>query len=169
MQSCERLSIVPSEQFLIISIKRQRLYLFSNTLLQKTYIVSTSKEPPSCQENSFGTPLGLHKVAEKIGDGVPLGTVFKARVAQDYTYLEADAKERVQNLITSRIIRIQGLDPALNLNGRQDSYQRYIYIHGTNHEEQLGHPFSQGCIELSNLDCLDLFERLYADSLIWIE
>ena len=169
VQSCKRLSIVPSHQFLIISISQQKLFLFSNELLVKSYTLSTSINKPSCLKDSFGTPLGLHKIAEKIGDGVEKGTVFKARIAQDYTYWEAPISEQSENLITSRIIRIKGLDPELNLHGDHDSFNRYIYIHGTNHEDQLGKPFSKGCIELSNDDCIALFECVQLGSLIWIE
>tara|TARA_E500000178_G_C16978905_1_gene734761 strand:+ start:971 stop:1336 length:366 start_codon:yes stop_codon:yes gene_type:complete len=120
-------------------------------------------------ENSFGTPLGLHQVEEKIGEGVPIDTVFKGRVSQSYTYEEASKEEQLTNLITTRIIRIKGLDPNLNLGDPHDTFNRYIYIHGTNHEERLGQPFSKGCIELSNQDCLDLFSLVNPGDQIWIE
>ena len=42
-------------------------------------------------------------------------------------------------------------------------------MHGTNHEDRLGKPFSKGCIELSNDDCIDLFQNVQLGSLIWIE
>ncbi|MDG1702093.1 MAG: L,D-transpeptidase [Opitutae bacterium] len=168
-QSCEALSILPSRQQIIISIKRQSLYLINEDNLVKEYIVSTSKNPPSCLENSYGTPLGLHCIEEKIGNGEPIGTVFKGRVAQDYTYEQAPQFEQATNLITTRILRIKGLDPDLNLGDPHDSYNRYIYIHGTNHEERLGKPFSKGCIELANKDCMDLFSLVHSGDLIWIE
>ena len=151
------MSILPSTQQIIISIKNQSLYFLNQDSLIKQYTVSTSKNPPSCLENSFGTPLGLHQVEEKIGEGVPIDTVFKGRVSKCYTYEEASKEEQLTNLITTRIIRIKGLDPNLNLGDPHDTFNRYIYIHGTNHEERLGQPFSKGCIELSNQDCLDLF------------
>ena len=37
---------------------------------------------------------------------------------------------------------------------------RYIYIHGTNHEDALGQPVSHGCVRMANADMIDLFERL---------
>ena len=168
-QSCEALSILPSTQQIIISIKNQSLYFLNQDSLIKQYTVSTSKNPPSCLENSFGTPLGLHQVEEKIGEGVPVDTVFKGRVSQGYTYEEASKEEQLTNLITTRIIRIKGLDPNLNLGDPHDTFNRYIYIHGTNHEERLGQPFRKGCIELSNQDCLDLFFLVNPGDQIWIE
>lgn len=94
--------------------------------------------------------------------------VFKGRVAQGYTYEEAPEAEQEKNLITTRILRIKGLQPGINLGDPHDSYNRYIYLHGTNHEDRLGHPFSSGCIELSNIDIIDLFNKIQLNTLIWI-
>jgi hypothetical protein len=41
-----------------------------------------------------------------------------------------------------------------------DSRERYIYLHGTNHEAELGRPASHGCIRLANAAILELFERV---------
>lgn len=163
------MSILPSRQQIIISIKNQKLYLIDQSKLIQQYTISTSKNPPSCLENSYGTPIGLHCIEEKIGEGTPIGTVFKGRVSQGYTYNEASKEERLTNLITTRIIRIKGQEPKLNLGDPHDTYNRYIYIHGTNHEERLGKPFSKGCIEISNQDCLELFSLVNLGDHIWIE
>ena len=167
-QCCKALSILPSTQQIIISIENQKLYLLNQGTLIKQFTISTSKNPPSCLDNSFGTPLGLHSVEEKIGEDEPIGTVFKGRVSQGYTYKEASNEEQLINLITTRIIRLKGLDPSKNLGNPNDTYNRYIYIHGTNHEERLGQPFSNGCIELSNQDCLELFSLVNLGDYIWI-
>jgi len=39
-----------------------------------------------------------------------------------------------------------------------DSEGRFIYIHGTNHEAEIGSPVSHGCIRLSNTDVINLFD-----------
>ena len=49
------------------------------------------------------------------------------------------------------------MEPGLNQGSNQDSYRRYIYIHGTNHEERIGQPFSGGCVEMLNSDIIQLF------------
>ena len=41
-----------------------------------------------------------------------------------------------------------------------DSRARYIYIHGSNHENRIGEPLSKGCIRLTNRDVIDLFDRV---------
>lgn len=116
----------------------------------------------------MGTPLGLHAIAEKIGGSATRGTVFKGRVPQSYTYENAPIDDQKKNLITTRIIRIRGLEAGLNLGNSHDSFARYIYLHGTNHEAQIGQPFSMGCIELKNEDIEQLFEQVSVGDLIYI-
>jgi hypothetical protein len=38
--------------------------------------------------------------------------------------------------------------------------ERYIYIHGTNHEEEIGQAASNGCIRMKNADLIALFDRV---------
>ena len=87
----------------------------------------------------------------------------------DSAIKKAPEEEKNKNLITTRIIRLRGLDPKLNLGDPCDSFNRYIYIHGTNHENRLGKRFSNGCIELSNKDCIELFSLSNKGDLIWIK
>jgi hypothetical protein len=62
-----------------------------------------------------------------------------------------------EDLILSRIFRLRGLEDGLNRGGKVDTWNRMIYIHGTNHEDQLVRPASHGCIRLSSRDVIDLF------------
>lgn len=110
-------------------------------------------------ENSFGTPLGLHALADKIGDGEPEGMVFKGRVAQSH-FSRLTVEDQQKNLITTRIIRLRGLEPGYNSGPGCDTYDRYVYIHGTNHENRIGQPFSGGCIEMCNSEIIDLFSKV---------
>lgn len=125
--------------------------------MAKTYAVSTSRRPPSCKNGSLGTPLGLHKIDGKIGAGMPIDTVFKARVAAG-SISEQPPQERERNLITSRIMRLRGLQAGVNLGGDVDTYERYVYIHGTNQEDKIGTPNSHGCVLLSCADAAELFD-----------
>ena len=136
--------------------------------MQRIFSISTSKNPPSCIENSFGTPLGLHKLADKIGDGEPVDMVFKGRVPTGKLYSEFSEEEQQRNLITTRIIRLCGLEPGHNSGKGCDSYERYIYIHGTNHENRIGAPFSGGCIEMLNTEIIELFDRVEEGDLVSI-
>jgi hypothetical protein len=140
----------------------------------RSYVISTSFRPPSNIKNSLGTPRGLHEIGEKFGGGQPPGIVFKARVAIGKHFLELGPEEQARNLITTRILWLRGLEPGHNLGTNAagevvDSHDRYIYIHGTNHEDRLGQPFSGGCIEMNNLEILSLFDEVRTHDHVWIE
>lgn len=167
-QSCEALSITPTRRQVIVSIERQELALIVDGALQRVVSISTSKNSPSCLADSYGTPLGLHALADKIGDGEPLGMVFKGRVATGQHFTESPADEQLRNLITTRIIRLRGLEANRNSGDGCDSYARYIYIHGTNHEDRIGAPFSGGCIEMLNTEVVELFDTVAEGDLVWI-
>jgi hypothetical protein len=167
-QSCAALSITPTNRRLIVSIAFQEMALLENGKLAKVFTISTSKNPPSCLANSYGTPTGLHAVADKIGADTPTGMVFKGRVPTGQLYSEVAAEDAQRNLITSRILRLRGLEPHINGGADCDSYERYIYIHGTNHEARIGQPFSGGCVEMFNHDVIELFNQVEAGDLVWI-
>ena len=97
------------------------------------------------------TPTGRFRIAEKIGDGMASGTVFKSRRPVKVT----KKLLREEDLVMTRILWLDGLDP-----GNANTHERFIYIHGTNHEENLGEPASHGCIRMRNSDLLELFERV---------
>ena len=129
-----------------ISIGRQRLEL---PHMGRSYPVSTSQFGLGTEEGSFKTPPGRFEIAEKIGAGAPPGAVFKSRVATGALGDPADPEDLVQ----TRILWLHGLEPE-NANTRG----RYIYIHGTNHEEEIGTPASHGCVRMRNSDIAELFE-----------
>jgi len=142
--------------------------IVADSKIVRNYSISTSKNPPSCLEDSFGTPTGLHRIADKIGAAAALGTVFKGRVDTLTHFSEFPPDEQSRNLITTRILRLCGLEEGINSGKGCDSYERYIYIHGTNHEDRIGEPFSGGCVELDNKAVIDLFNRVETGDLVWI-
>lgn len=168
MQRCNSLSIIPTARVLLISISRQEMVRLNAEQIERRYPISTSKNPPSCQAESFGTPTGLHRIADCIGADAPTGMVFKGRVPSGKLFSEYSAAEQAGNLITSRILRLRGLEPGHNAGENCDSYQRYIYIHGTNHEDRIGQPFSGGCVEMYNADVIELFHSVTPEDLVWI-
>ncbi len=163
------LEIKQTARMLIVSIARQELFLFADDKLARRFTISTSSKPPSCLENSFGTPTGLHRIAEKLGDGEPLGTVFKGRKSVGQAYRQLSPDEQQPNLVTTRILWLTGLEPGRNQGPGHDSYQRYIYIHGTNHEDKLGKPASGGCIQLANREMIELYDQTAPGDLVYIE
>ncbi len=153
----------------VVSIGEQKLAHFRCRQPVAEYAVSTSRAEPSCVENSLGTPTGLHEVAEKIGGDQPNGMVFKARKPLGVTCWELPGEQRVDNLITSRILRLTGLQEGHNRGGNRDTYARYVYIHGTNQESKLGTPNSHGCVLLGNVEMIRLYATLPEGAYVWIE
>lgn len=144
----------PSPRWAFVSVVHQRLWAYEGERLVKEYVCSTSAKPASCAWGSNGTPLGLHKIAEKIGKGAAPGTVFEQRVS---TGRVAAANED-RGLITSRILWLEGAEDGKNLGYECGSHNRKIYIHGTNREAQVGTRFSAGCVNLKNADVIELFD-----------
>ena len=95
------------------------------------------------------TPPGNFRIAEKIGHDAEPGTIFKARVPLG----PDDPLPETEDLITSRILWLDGVDEE-NANTRE----RFIYIHGTKHEDKIGLPASHGCIRMRDDDVIELFE-----------
>lgn len=142
--------------------------------LVKSYVISTSLRPPSNVKNSLGTPRGLHEIAERVGAGAPPGIVFKARANTGRHFSELDGEEQEKNLITTRILWLRGLEPGVNSGQNTagesvDTYDRYVYIHGTNHEKRIGSPASSGCVQMRNLDIIELYDEVRVGDLVWIE
>ncbi|MDQ8205086.1 L,D-transpeptidase [Pelagicoccus sp. SDUM812003] len=165
----QELNIKQTPRLLLVSIEKQRLSVLENDQTAREYAVSTSRNPPSCIENSFGTPTGLHRIARKIGDGSPIGTVFKGRIDIGKRYWELDAEEQRKNLITSRILWLEGLEPGHNQGPGRDTFQRYVYFHGTNHEDKIGQPASAGCVQLRNEEMIELFDSVSEGDLVYIQ
>jgi len=72
------------------------------------------------------------------------------------------------NLITSRILWLRGLERGVNLGDGVDTHDRYIYIHGTHREAEIGKRMSAGCILMRNLDIIELFDEVRTGDLVWI-
>ena len=164
----KNLRLFETKDVLLVSIKQQKMYHQKEGKTVKTYVISTSLKSPSCQENSLGTPWGLHEVCEVIGSGQPEGMVFKGRSPINICYWQCNDKERGQNLITSRILRLVGLEDGLNVGEGIDTFERYVYIHGTNKEDMLGQPASSGCIQVSNKSAVELAERIPTGTHLYI-
>ena len=132
------------------------------------YPVSTSKFGLGQLQGSFKTPTGIHKIAQKIGVDEPVGRVFKSRLATDDTCFAEDFNGE-EDVITSRILWLEGLQTGYNCSGEVDTFKRYIYIHGTADEAHIGQPASIGCIRMRNLDVIKLFEQVEVNDLVIIE
>ena len=135
---------------LVVSVPEQKLVVLEDGKPVGTFPVSTSKFAISDAPGSRGTPLGEMEVAKKIGAGAPLGAVFKDR-RRTGEVLVPDAPGR--DPIVTRILWLRGLEPQ-----NANAYERYIYIHGTAEERNIGRPASYGCVRMRSRDVMQLYE-----------
>ena len=124
--------------------------------------VSTALNGPGQNEGSECTPLGRHIIRACIGAGQPVNSVFVARRPTGEIYTEQLGREHPgRDWILTRILWLSGLEPGRNRLGDVDTMRRYIYIHGTPYEAQIGQPVSKGCIRMRNDDIIELFEQVH--------
>ncbi|MBT8118287.1 MAG: L,D-transpeptidase [Gammaproteobacteria bacterium] len=154
-----------------INITEQQLRLLDDEgNLIHQYPVSTSKYGTGNQNGSEQTPLGLHRIKDKLGGAMPVNEVFIGRVP--HGNLDECIERGVDlpdDVIMSRIMWLEGMEPGRNKGGYVDTYQRYIYIHGTNHEADIGRPSSIGCIRMCNQDIVELFRLVDVGTEVLIE
>ncbi len=151
------------DQWLLVDTCEQRLFLVREGGIVGQWPVSTALAGLDNRENSGGTPKGVHKVAMKIGRNSQLGTVFVSREPTGETWnpeWNKDSDLRQRDLILSRILVLDGLEPGVNQGPGVDSRQRYIYVHGTNQEDLIGKPVSHGCVRMNNQNIIELFELI---------
>lgn len=156
----------PGEVFLLQSIETQTLFVCKKKTIIERFDASTSRFGNGIRENSFKTPPGIHRIREKIGAGAPLGRIFRER--RD-TGIDWDQVSIEDNLILTRILRLEGLEEGINRGAGVDSFERFIYIHGTNREDLVGTPLSHGCLALRNQDMIRLFEIARVGALVYID
>ena len=182
LRKCRQLGIPPTRHLLVVSVASQTVSLFEKVrspafrrskptkagtpnefCFTRAFRCSTSRYGVGQLAGSNCTPLGLHRIAEKIGGGWPVGTVFKGRKPVGFTWKGLPLAK-----ITSRILWLDGLEPGFNRGGNVDTHARYIYIHGTGDEPTLGRPASPGCIHLAAGNLIPLFGKLPSGTLVWI-
>ncbi|MDE3244660.1 MAG: L,D-transpeptidase family protein [Acidobacteriota bacterium] len=139
---------------LVVDPFQQRLGLLKDGSLRAVFTISTAAKGLGCEEGSFRTPVGWHRVHARIGEGAPPGAVFRERVPTGEVW---DGTPLDEDLILTRVITLVGLEPGINQGPGCDSLDRTIYAHGTNQEALLGQAVSHGCLRLSNQDVTELF------------
>ncbi len=167
--------LLPTRFILTVEVAAQTMRLFErakdpfpharfpNYNLRKRYVISSSAFGVGQKMNSNQTPLGLHRVARKIGGGQPIGAVFRARQPIGCVWQGLPAAS-----IVHRILWLEGLEAGYNRGGQVDSFNRYIYIHGFADETTLGRPSSHGCIHLAGNDLIPLFDLIPVGTMLWI-
>jgi len=146
---------------IVVSVKEQKMVVLEYDIPRVHYPVSTSKYGLGDRHGSMRTPLGLMRIAQKIGHNAPSGAVFKSR-RRTGEILPVNAPGR--DPIVTRILWLEGLE-ARNSN----AYRRMIYIHGTPEEKRIGEPVSYGCVRMRSQDVIDLFNRVPTGTLVEIQ
>jgi hypothetical protein len=166
-RACARQGVRPTRYFLTVNIAGQTTTLFERRQgayqAKKIFRCSTSRFGVGERSGSNRTPRGLHRIAEKVGGGWPVGAAFKSRQLVGFTW-----QGRPCAPIAHRILWLEGLELGWNRGGEVDSYRRCIYIHGTGNEATLGRPDSCGCVHLSADNLLPLYDQLPVGTLVWI-
>ena len=175
VNACLNHRVLHTRFILAVQVGSQKMSLFERSRQQaegfrfpqynflSSHRVSTSRYGIGQAANSNKTPLGLHRIAEKIGAGHPQGTTFKNRKPVGLIW-----KDNPKAAIVHRIFWLEGLQPGFNRGNNVDTHARYIYIHGVSDELRLGRTVSHGCIHLAAADLLPLYDRLPRGTLVWI-
>ncbi len=155
--------------YLLIDSASQTIQLCTQGRVLSRFLVSTGEAGMGSDNGSFKTPPGLHQISHIIGAGAVSGLLFRARIAQPLcVQIETSEKSTGEDAITSRILRLDGLEPGINRGENCDSLERYIYIHGTAEEGLLGRPVSHGCIRMANADVIELEQQVRERALVFI-
>ncbi len=153
------------DRLLVVDVARQTATLIEDGRAVAAWPVSTAQNGIGGEENSFKTPPGWHRIHARIGDGACAGTVFSSREPTGEVWRGDPCAD---DLILTRILTLDGLEDGVNRGPGRDSLERYIYLHGTNQEDLVGRPASQGCVRLSNEDICALFDRVREGDLVLI-
>ncbi len=145
---------------IFISLPAQTLELFDDHgELLRRYSVSTAKNGAGEQNGSFRTPRGKHLIRAKIGAGCAENTVFvKRRPTGEIWTPELHAQHPGRDWILSRILWLSGRQPGFNRLSCVDTMRRYVYLHGTHEQAQMGAPGSIGCVRMRSADIVELFD-----------
>ena len=152
------------DRWIIVDSNEQSLTLHFQSGETLVWPVSTAKAGLNGQLDSHGTPPGLHSIRKKIGDGLLPGTIFQSRKPTGEVWdpeeqsVESQNRSSTDDLILGRILTLAGMEKGLNHGHGCDSLERYIYIHGSNHETEIGRPVSHGCVRMTRKHIIELFD-----------
>lgn len=149
-----------SRHRMVISAADQKMILLRDGEPLRAYPVSTSKFGLGDGKGSYATPIGTMRVRKKIGHGMPVGAVFKSRVPTG-EILPINAPGR--DPIVTRILWLEGLEER-----NRNTFARYIYIHGTPEERNIGRPVSYGCIRMRSRDVIELFDIVGENARVYV-
>ena len=158
------------DRLLVVDVERQTATWLDAGRAVAAWPVSTARNGIGGAENSFKTPPGWLRIHAKIGEDAQPGTVFVSREPNGEIWRGAPlhGETCTDDLILTRILTLDGLEDGINRGSGHDSLERYIYLHGTNHEDLLGRAASCGCVRLANADVCALFAAVREGDIVLI-
>jgi len=139
----------------------QKLYLLGNrtgTLeFVASFLTSTSAKEWSNKPDSYGTPLGLHRIvhhrAGKLGQILSRTMELEGHFPKVTVEVGGEARQEyfvrtLNHAIDPAVI----ITDAFALWGPTTPLERGVFLHGTNHEDTLGARYSGGCVRMANVD-----------------
>lgn len=152
-----------------ISIFDQKLWLKEDKKNLAEYSVSTAKNGAGEIMDSECTPRGEHEVAELIGADQKANAVFVGRKPTGEIYEPSLRKTYPdRDWILTRILWLSGCESGKNKGGEVDTNDRYIYIHGSPDDVEMGQPGSHGCVRMKNNDVIELFDQVCVGTKVFI-
>lgn len=155
-----------AKRALWVSVDEQCLRMIEGGRVLWQAPCSTAANGVGALKNSYKTPPGWHVISGRIGENSPWGQVFRSKNATSERW--KPGMDVTEDLVLTRVLVLDGLEPGKNKGGNVDSFERFIYIHGTNGEAQIGKPNSHGCIRLTNDDVIALFDMVEAGTPVLI-
>jgi lipoprotein-anchoring transpeptidase ErfK/SrfK len=141
-----------------VNIPTQTMQVLKAKKRIKEYSISTAKKGLGEIEGSEQTPRGWHIIRAKIGAHQPINTVFIGRRPSGEIYHPRLREKFPQrDWILTRILWLSGIELHKNRLGKVDTMRRYIYIHGSPDDVQMGIPGSKGCIRMYSQHIIELF------------
>lgn len=145
------------EPLILIHIPAQTLQCYEEGHMIAEYPISSGKNGVGEIENSGCTPRGWHEIGDTIGLEHQENAVFVGRQWTGEIYHSSLSQQHPnRDWILTRILRLKGLELGKNQGPGVDTYDRYIYIHGTPDDVKMGIPGSHGCIRMRNKDVIIL-------------
>ncbi len=158
-----------TDVWLLVITDNQCMYVINVDSVESSYAVSTSKYGLGETQDSYKTPRGAHTIEQKLGAQCEMHEILRARQATgECAQIISEALSSQEDLILTRVLWLKGLETGKNLGEGIDSFQRYIYIHGTQEEGLIGKPASHGCVRMLNKDVIELYDQVNEGTFVYI-
>jgi len=159
---CRRFPGRHDSKLIVVDVHTEKLYLLHDGRIAGDWRVSTALRGIDQRAHSDGTPVGVFRVARKIGTGLPPDEVLQdqAPTGRIITPARLPDGPAASRWIIARILWLSGLQPGWNEGGDFDTFLRHIYIHGTANLGMLGQPASHGCVQMAPRAVMALYRAV---------